>query len=184
MTDRDSDNPNNIILFYTHESVVGTWDGGNTWNREHVWCQSYGCPESSHQGSDLHQIRPADYSQNSSRGNTPYGDIANTVANEKHDSDTGILFGYANSQYFEPLDDMKGDVARILFYLIMHYEDEIEQTGHDIDDVAQSMEMLLAWNDLDPVDDYEIQRNTEVFEIQGNYNPFIDNPDYADMIWG
>ena len=46
------------------------------------------------------------------------------------------------------------------------------------------MDLLLKWNDLDPVDQLEINRNNEVYKIQGNRNPFIDNSDYADMIWG
>ena len=46
------------------------------------------------------------------------------------------------------------------------------------------MDLLLKWNKLDPVDDLEKQRNNVGEEIQGNRNPFIDYPEFADKIWG
>ena len=72
-----------------------------------------------------------------------------------------------------------GDVARILFYMSVHYELDIEATG-----VATSIEMLLEWNSLDLVDDAEATRNDVVQSLQGNRNPFIDYPEYAEKIWG
>ena len=44
--------------------------------------------------------------------------------------------------------------------------------------------MLLEWNRLDPVDEWEMERNNETAKIQGNRNPFIDHPELADIIWG
>ena len=44
-------------------------------------------------------------------------------------------------------------------------------------------DILLEWNDLDPVDSLERTRNEEAFKIQGNRNPFIDYSDFADMIF-
>jgi len=46
------------------------------------------------------------------------------------------------------------------------------------------MSVLLEWHEEDPVDAREIRRNNIIFEdYQGNRNPFIDHPEFADMIW-
>ena len=75
----------------------------------------------------------------------------------------------------------KGDTARILFYLFTRYS---QADSYRFTAVAQSLEMLLEWNRLDPVDEWEMERNNETAKIQGNRNPFIDHPEFADIIWG
>lgn len=140
-----------------------TWHNGTTWNREHVWPQSLGWFETSDAGADLHHIRPCESGINSSRGNNKFGE---------------------SSGYFDPSqygEDYRGDVARIIFYLMVRYE---ESDNYDFEDIVESKELLLDWNKDDPVDELEIARNEAIFKIQGNRNPFIDNEDYASMIWG
>jgi endonuclease I len=70
-TDRDPNNSSNCILVYLGTSVSGNWDGGITWNREHVWPQSLLGVNVENQsinvGSDLHNLKPADPNENSSR---------------------------------------------------------------------------------------------------------------------
>ena len=85
--------------------------------------------------------------------------------------------------YYVPRDEIKGDIARIIFYLKVRYK-ESDSTKYDFTAVAYSLEMLLEWNRIDPVDDFEMTRNIESQKIQGNYNPFIDYPQFADLIWG
>lgn len=160
-TDRDPSNSNNIILIYSKASVKGTWDGGSTWNREHVWPQSKGWFKTSGAGSDIHHLRPEDPGVNSSRGNKAFGPLT-------------------NSYYYCPQDSSKGDVARIIFYLLVRYP---ESENYPITNVAYSMEMLLEWNELDPVDNLEKNRNEEAYSIQGNRNPFIDYAKFATIIW-
>lgn len=162
----DFDNPGNIILFYSGKSIDGTWDNGNTWNREHIWPKSlsgglYTSVSGStiSAGSDLHQLRPASTSINSSRGNKPYGPTTNDT-------------------YFEPRDEIKGDVARILFYMSIRYDMDIEVLG-----VVSDLDLLLTWHESDPVDFYEMYRNEQIQAIQGNYNPFIDNPWLVELIF-
>ena len=44
---------------------------------------------------------------------------------------------------------------------------------------------LLEWHKLDPVDEYEIHRNNLIYNnFQHNRNPFIDFPEWVDLIWG
>lgn len=166
LTDADPLKPGNIITFYSNTSINGTWENGITWNREHVWPKSlsggiYNTLDDSDKnaGTDLHHIRPALTSINSSRGNKAYGTIT-------------------NEQTFYPGDEFIGDTARILFYLSVRYDMSI--TGLK---VCNDISLLLEWNSIDLVDNLERNRNASVQEIQGNFNPFIDNPWIADRIW-
>lgn len=166
-TDGDPNKPGNIIMFYTGESMKFVWDNGASWNREHVWPQSLGWFKTSGAGSDLHHIRPSLPGVNSSRGNKKYGSTT-------------------NSTYYLPYNvngcglDYRGDAARIIFYLMVRYT---ESDSYNWTNVAQSLELLLEWNRIDPVDQVELNRNDAIEDIQGNRNPFIDCPEWADIIW-
>ncbi|MFP4479083.1 MAG: endonuclease, partial [Candidatus Izemoplasmatales bacterium] len=155
-SDRDPDNPSNIILVYTRESVKGEWDYPN-WNREHVWPQSKlnGAPK-----GDAHNLKPSDVQENSSRGNLPFGYM------------TG-------SGVYEPHDEVKGDIARIVFYMATMYT-QLNISSQTIGD----LQVLLEWHMMDPVDDFERNRNEVIFSYQGNRNPFIDYPHFVEEIWG
>ena len=208
-TDKGSNN-SSVMEFYSQADISKSWGSGNvgTWNREHVWCQSRsnGLWGTTGAGSDLHHIRPAETTLNSTRGNHKYGVATNgSPAYYKDSSSKNVaLGGYVNTSTdtFEPLDNVKGDVARIVFYVYTHYNTYSNVGGTTNGNksstfgtlrftniVAKSSEseaikMLLEWNDLDPVDQIERDRNEAVYSIQGNRNPFIDNEDYADAIWG
>lgn len=172
-----------FVSFYTHIEINSTWDNGTTWNREHVLPQSIGWwgeakNNSMNAGSDLHHVRAEDTSLNSSRGNKPFGNVTNgSEAKMKASSSSGC---YSDTTYFEPQDCAKGDVARVLFYMLTRYS---EADSVEITSIASSMDLLLEWNELDPVDELETQRNNVTEEIQGNRNPFIDYPILANNIW-
>lgn len=161
--DQDPNNKNNMILFYTGESIKKT--ASDIWNREHVWAQSLTRSGSGQwfgktgAGADLHHIRPCDPGVNSSRSNKKFG---------------------VGGSYYTPTDEYKGDVARIIFYLMTRYP---QSDNLSFTNIAQSKELLLSWNRLDPVSKLEINRNNYIETIQGNRNPFIDYPEFADMIW-
>ena len=118
-SDKDPNNSSNLLDFYSGISISSTWDGGDTWNREHVWPQSLsgGLYGTSGAGSDIHHIRPTINSINSSRGNQKFGDV-NKQGEKKYN---GTPYGYSSGGVFEPLDNVKGDVARIVMYMYMHY---------------------------------------------------------------
>lgn len=178
ITDVDPNNSNNLILFYMRTSVTSAWDGGSTWNREHVWPQSQGWFKTSGAGADIHHLRPTNPTANSTRGNNPYGEVANRDYYAKKVG--SVVYGYLKGGYFEPLDEVKGDVARIILYLLVRYS---EADSYSITNVIQSYDILLKWNESDPVDDFEKNRNEKSYEIQGNRNPFIDYPEFANMIY-
>lgn len=194
-------------LFYskTYGTSLSNY-GSATVNREHVWPQSLsgGLFGTTGAGADLHHVRPANGRLNGIRSNKAYADLSRsqitstyyTTGNDvssfnsagKYLSEEelksnykGTLTGYASSSYFEPTDDYKGDIARIFAYLIVHYP-SLENLLNNV--LIGGTKTLVSWNDLDPVDSYEIQRNNTAFNYQGNRNPFIDAPGLIDEIWG
>ncbi|MCM1289810.1 MAG: endonuclease [Corallococcus sp.] len=211
-TDAGSGN-GKVMEFYSQADIDGSWGQGNqgTWNREHVWCQSLSNDlwGESGGGSDLHHIRPVESGLNSARGNLKYGVAVskNKVYYEDHNNNPVALGGYIGNSVFEPIDSVKGDVARIVLYVYTHYNTYSSSIfeGHATTNGSRAsgsfgnlpirnvisassdkaaFSMLMSWNELDPVDDVERNRNEAVADIQGNRNPFIDHPEYVSAIWG
>ena len=170
-----------VLLLYT--SYSATRSEYNGWNREHVWPKSLGGNNTTGGGADLHHIRPSDAGVNSSRGNKKYGESGNS-ATEKYGTNpaVGILGGTYNSTYFEPLDNVKGDVARIVLYVWVRWGSA--WGAESVTEVFQSVDLLLEWCELDPVDTWELGRNEVVEAYQGNRNVFIDYPEYAWLVFG
>jgi len=201
-TDEDPENSNNVILLYTGRSQEkayrdqGTsvdysqYDGGNgtyndSWNREHVWPKSHGFPnESDTAYTDIHHLRPTDRTVNSSRGTKDFdwGDTWHTEATECK----------VSSNAWEPRDAVKGDVARMVFYMTVRYENTGNYNLEMVDYIPTDentpylgkKSTLLSWHASDPVDEFERNRNDVTYSLQGNRNPFIDHPEYAEAIWG
>lgn len=184
-TDEDPNNTNNVKLFYSGISRSKDLNGGNVgnWNREHVWAKSHGdFGTSNGPGTDIHHLRATDVQVNSSRGNLDFDWGGSSVINCpdcKRDGDS-----------FEPPTAVKGDVARMLFYMATRYEAEDgvdlelnEKVNNGSAPYHGKLSVLLEWHKLDPVDAVEIERNNRIFEAQENRNPFIDNPQWAEMIW-
>jgi uncharacterized protein len=184
-TDEDPNNPNNVILLYTGRSQAkSTFGGGaNDWNREHVWAKSHGdFGTVIGPGTDIHHLRPTDASVNSSRGNLDFdngGNFHSECTECRYDSDS-----------WEPPTRVKGDVARMLMYMAVRYEGNGELDLELADKVNTyptpyhgKLSVLLEWHKLDPVDAFEMNRNNVIQSIQGNRNPFIDHPEWVDLIW-
>ncbi|MDQ0882022.1 endonuclease I [Peribacillus sp. V2I11] len=184
-TDEDPVNKQNVILLYSGKSISKNANGGNTgqWNREHVWAKSHGdFGTSKGPGTDLHHLRPADVTVNGKRGHLDFDDGGQTYSGCecKFDSDS-----------WEPPDHVKGDIARMLFYMAVRYEGNGE-LDLELSDTVNTypkplhgkLSTLLKWNDLDPVDDFESHRNDVIYDWQNNRNPFIDHPEWASEIWG
>ena len=168
-----------VLLIYTsYSATMSQWNG---WNREHVWPQSLGGNNTKGGGADMHHIRPSDKGVNSSRGNKKYGNVPSGTETYGSNPATGYLGGTSNSTYFEPLDEVKGDVARICLYVYVRWGSDWGATS--ITKVFQSVDVLLEWCALDPVDTWEMGRNEVVENIQGNRNVFIDYPELAWLIF-
>ncbi|HHX79440.1 MAG TPA: hypothetical protein GX692_00020 [Acholeplasmataceae bacterium] len=191
-SDEDSNNPNNFILFYSGLSISkSVLISANVWDREHVWAKSHGgFSNNSIPGSDLHNLKPSNKTANNRRGNLDFDEGGTRL---EITYGPGSTFNYVDSNSFEPRDEDKGDVARIIFYMAVRYEgDKSGEPDLELNDRVNNgknpymgrVSVLLKWNREDPVDDFEKNRNEVIYSIQGNRNPFIDNPDFAEMIWG
>ncbi|MEU9597520.1 endonuclease [Streptomyces sp. NPDC048109] len=186
-TDEDPDNSGNVILLYSGVSRSKSLNGGDTgdWNREHVWAKSHGdFGTSTGPGTDIHHLRPSDVRVNSVRGNKDFDNGGSAVS-----EGGGSL---TDSDSFEPRDAVKGDVARMIFYMAVRYEGgdgfaDLEVNGQ-VDNGSSpyigKLSVLKAWNDEDPPDAFEERRNQVVYdEYQHNRNPFVDHPEWVESIW-
>ena len=179
-TDCENNNGKITMIYTSYQGTYSQYNGGNGWNREHVWPQSLGGGNTSGGGADLHHIRPSESKTNSTRGNKKYGNV------NSGSTATGNLSGMSGGtyagNYYEPLDNVKGDVARICLYVYVRWG---SSWGADsITEVFQSVDVLLEWCEMDPVDTWEMGRNEVVAAYQGNRNVFIDYPELAWLIFG
>ncbi|WP_421384884.1 endonuclease [Bacillus salacetis] len=186
-TDEDPANPQNVVLLYTGRSQSKLLNGGGAddWNREHVWAKSHGrFGTAKGPGTDLHHLRPTDTTVNSSRSNLDFDN-----GGSPHSEAEGNFY---DRDSWEPRDEVKGDIARMLFYMAVRYEGDDGEVDLELNDLVENgssplfgkLSVLLKWNEMDPVDQGEIRRNEIIFEkYQGNRNPFIDHPEWAEMIW-
>ncbi len=191
-TDEDPLNSDNVILLYKGTSLAKFSNGSgpqssnpDNWNREHVWAKSHGFPSSSASAyTDIHHLRPTDISVNSSRGNLDF-DYSDNALSE-------APLNKVDGNSFEPRDAVKGDVARMTFYMDVRYEGADPQTPDlTLVDMLTSTGQaklgklcaLLAWHEADPVDAYEQERNNRIYEFQGNRNPFIDHPEWVTQVF-
>lgn len=174
-------------------------------------------------GSDLFHVRTCSSDVNTARGNSMFVDFDTPeysgyeTADVSENNGKWILkvyganltsagkYEYANRS--EPADEMKGDIARIVLYVYVHYMDRgLAPSGSyksgkyefSYADMCGSLELtqvmgystpercaeiLKAWNKLDPPSNVEKLRNITVQKIQGNRNPFVDYPDLVDQMF-
>lgn len=188
--------------YYTHvKDKAGTYhQEGDCYNREHSvpqsWFQDY--EHSSIIKADIVHVLPTDGYVNNQRGNYPLakvGTVSYQSANGYSKRGTCATPGYSGT-VFEPNDEIKGDMARIYFYMATCYEDVVDDwAGNTTANIVFDgttypafktwyLNMLMEWSKNDPVDAVEIARNNAVKVKQGNRNPFVDYPGLEDYIWG
>ncbi len=179
----------------------GNYDSeGDCYNAEHVIPQSvFGQAEPMR--GDAHHLLPTDGRVNGFRSNHPFG-VAGTLVTQSGISNptmngsklgfninTGYAAGYSQL-VFEPIDEFKGDIARIYFYFVTRYQNVMGGWNYPMFDGTSTKSIadpflliLLNWHANDPVSQKEIDRNNEIYTYQENRNPFVDHPEYACMIW-
>ena len=158
-TDCVSSDISQVALLYRGGLKTSQWNQGSIWNQEHVWPKSK--LHSDEQIGDIMHLRPANPSENSSRGNKAYGE---------------------SSGYYDPGVSVRGDCARMVLYMYVRWG--VTDTMWGSDGVMESLEILLQWMEEDPVDTWEMGRNDAVQSITGVRNVFVDYPEYAWLLFG
>ncbi|WP_306350540.1 endonuclease [Flavobacterium sp. '19STA2R22 D10 B1'] len=191
-TDLDPNDPTKVLLIYGFDDTDAITSNDRTrskdlschtsscnglWVREHTYARSLGTPnlEFINAGSDAHHLRSIDSQMNNTRSNRPFtagSGNAHTVG----------------TQYFYPGDEWKGDVARMMMYMYVRYPTQclpsaIGSGSTSYSNFGDMYNIFLEWNAEDPVSAYEMNRNNILQTLQGNRNPFIDNPHLATIIW-
>ncbi|MBH0031186.1 endonuclease [Pseudoalteromonas sp. SWYJZ98] len=199
--DMYSEKPNGSDSYnYTAVSdQCGNYSGeGGCYNREHSFPKSWFGGTIEPMNSDVHHIYATDGYVNSKRSNFPFGEVASASFTSTNGSKLGSAASSLNysGTVFEPIDEFKGDFARAYFYMATRYENVIgtwqtKTTSSNVvlngssNQVFESwvVAMLLNWHNSDPVSQMELDRNQAAFEFQGNRNPYIDHPEFVEMIW-
>ena len=194
------------LYFYTDISADDY--GNSAMQREHVWPESKASYFQEGGGSDLHHLRPSIGTVNGNKSNFAFANVREDYSSYK----TTVIDGADVIWYkqtvsnpadgvIEVRDNIKGDVARILMYIWCRwgepnlYSDVDESKCPTMDSkdngdnqtglrVIEDMETLLEWMEMDPVDTWEMARNDQIENFQGNRNVFIDYPELAWMVLG
>jgi endonuclease I len=171
------------------------------YNREHIFPQGF-FSQNEPMRSDAHHVIPSDGWVNGLRSSFPFGKVnpnGTNVTTTLNGSKKGpsITSGFSGT-VFEPIDEFKGDIARMLLYFATRYENNINDSGWDAANASSNnprdgssdqfyeqwyINLLLDWHNSDPVSQKEIDRNNDIYVHQNNRNPFIDNPQYVTLIW-
>ena len=188
---------NNTVLKYTDPDPKGSgkaiciYSGraleSGAWNKEHVWAKSHGFPNESYEPyCDAHHLRPSTTKINSTRSNKDFGEVPNATPDAYGNK--------TNNDLFEPRDEVKGDIARMMFYMETRYGSNTKYnlklvnsqttSASDLNGRFGNLETLIKWHYDDPVSKEEIYRNNVIFDnYQHNRNPYIDHQEYVDYVY-
>ena len=194
LTDLNPNNSNNVLLIYGWNDIdtditndlnrdktfsCHTSSCGGLWVREHVYPRSLGTPNLGFEfaGADVHSLRSIDNSRNNLRSNRIF----------EEGSNTDMSYVTLSGNWY-PGNQWKGDIARIIMYMYVRYPTQclpnnVGSGSSSYSNFGDMPNIFLDWNAQDPVSQYEINRNNILNTIQGNRNPFIDNPYLATLIW-
>lgn len=198
--------------YISSQLIANAGAEGLGYNREHMIPQSTFSTSSSISDypmySDLNFLIPVDARINQLRKNYPYGMGGNTnfynFTNGSRMSNAAIPNYPYVGRVYEPIDEFKGDIARTLLYFVVRYEGKLGSfntaysTSANITPATDQcpfdgteeravdlpyIEMLKQWSTLDPVSQREIDRNNAIYTVQKNRNPFIDHPEWINLVW-
>ena len=174
---------------------------GVCYNREHIlpvacWTINKNRDEAEKEVmfTDLHHVVSTDGFANEKRSAWVYDEVKSATWTNNLGSKLGTGKTW-NETSFEPVDEYKGDIARVYFYMLTCYMDkDFTQGGKGYryftysngvcDFKSQALALMLKWHRQDPVSEKEVARNTKVADLQGNMNPFVEQPALVEYIWG
>lgn len=201
--DESINDADSITGFYSRldikKSNRGTSD--KTWSNEHIypagrWDRDKG--KRKFVDGDLHNLVAEVGRVNIDRSDDDFDDVGSEGKTPQNCTDCKEIEGEA----WEPPNDQKGQVARILFYMDVRYSDPDGQdtkqetnlnlvkgrSDKDIKGTSSqlgNLDTLLKWHCENPVTKEERVRNDQIHQVwQGNRNPFVDYPDFVEIIFG
>ncbi|HHH54550.1 MAG TPA: T9SS type A sorting domain-containing protein [Bacteroidetes bacterium] len=149
-------------------------------NAEHTYPRSKGAADGNAK-SDMHHLYPSKINVNSDRGSLPFNEIDDNQTQDwyygqliLHTIPTQNIDEYSEriSQYFEPRESHKGNVARAIFYFYSIYHEQALNADPDFFDIQKKV--LCDWHFQDPVDSLEWARTWLIAKYQdGKPNPFV-----------
>ena len=156
-------------------------------NAEHIVPQSYFSQELPYR-SDLHHLFASGKLENGARSNYPFAEVpyencvrwyydGKTYTQQPENPENFDCLSNEPTK-FMPLARDRGTVARAVLYFLTMYPEV------NADTLRENYTVLLKWNREYPPTKRELYRNDMVNITQGNRNPFIDNPQLADLIYG
>jgi endonuclease I len=192
VTDAAPGDGDRVLLFYSGRTAakadkvsasLNPDHGPDSWNREHLWPRARGVGDDGPAASDLHHIRAADVTCNAERG---------ALAFDRGGTPIDACAFRRDGDSVEPRDAVKGDLARMLFYMDVRYAGAdgepdlrlVRGPGGEGDATLGDLCRLLAWHTADPLAGDELDRHARIVEQQGNRNPFVDRPDLAGKLYG
>lgn len=153
------------------EAEFDALEASMPFNCEHVVPQSWFTKKEPMRG-DLHHLFACEVGCNSFRSNFPYFDFPGFEEAIREEC------GMREDVGFEP-EEGRGTVARATLYFLLRYPGLVGDTGEF---PKERLHVLLSWHDDEPVSEYELHRNAAIAKIQGNRNPLIDHPEWAQEI--
>jgi endonuclease I len=195
--DEDPANSANLILIYERSSWPKAWwvsTHVNGWNREHCWPNSLGIDNSAPAYSDLFNLRAAGEASNSDRSNLYYDESTPWAAGYQQPAGPTTPLCSEDFDSWEPPLEVKGDLARSMFYMDVRYEGDSGEPNLILTDNTSlisataahmgRLSTLLVWHFLDPISAAERQRVERTYGYQSNRNPFVDRPEFVEKIYG
>jgi hypothetical protein len=187
----DKKDDNKIHCVYSNFTIPPTSGSAMPMNCEHTVPQSF-FNKAQPMRSDLHHLYPTHERVNGARGHLPFAEIPDSQTDKWYIYSGGMQSGSSipssdidsyselnTNVAFEPREDHKGNVARSVFYFYTMYP---TQAGN-ISKIGD-INTLYEWHINDPVDEWEITRNTRIKTEQGNSNPYVEYPELVAKAWG
>ncbi|QVL49696.1 MAG: endonuclease [Thiocapsa sp.] len=111
--------------------------------------------------NDLHNLVPAVGAINAARSNFNWGELRSG----QRLGDCAIRFDPILRRV-QPPDAVRGEIARTMFYMRDTYGFRLSR---------QDEKLYAVWNNADPPDDWEIERNRRIRRLQGKGNRYVEN---------
>ncbi|XAJ86374.1 endonuclease [Buchnera aphidicola (Taiwanaphis decaspermi)] len=112
--------------------------------------------------SDLHNLQPAIGEINGDRANFMYSQWNNNNDVQQYGK-CKVKINF-KEKIIEPPENTRGIIARTYFYMRDTYKIKLSK---------KQTNLMQAWNNKYPVNEWECQRDNMIFNIQGNHNMYV-----------